>query len=105
MPHTDPPPPRVACLVLNYNGRDITLQALESLGRMTYPAFDRIHVDNGSTDGSGESVAAAHPFVDLGPHLDHVGMGGGDGFARAVGGAVVDVDAVKSRVGHAAEAF
>ncbi|MEM1178423.1 MAG: glycosyltransferase family 2 protein [Acidobacteriota bacterium] len=56
-------PPRVACLVLNYNGRDITLQALESLGRMTYPAFDLIHVDNGSTDGSGEAVANAFPDV------------------------------------------
>lgn len=55
--------PRVAAIVLNYNGRDITLQSLASLERMTYPAFDLIHVDNGSTDGSSEAVAAAHPQV------------------------------------------
>ncbi|MEM1204235.1 MAG: glycosyltransferase family 2 protein [Acidobacteriota bacterium] len=55
--------PRVACAVLNYNGRDMTLDALASLGRMTYPAFDLIHVDNGSTDGSSEAVAAAFPGV------------------------------------------
>ncbi len=55
--------PRVACIVLNYNGKDITLQALASLARMTYPAFDLIHVDNGSTDGSYEAVAKAFPDV------------------------------------------
>ena len=55
--------PRVAAIVLNYNGRDITLQSLESLEQMTYPAFDVIHVDNGSTDGSSAAVAQAHPDV------------------------------------------
>ncbi len=55
--------PRVACLVLNYNGRDITLEAISSLLDMTYPAFDVIHVDNGSTDGSSEAVAEAFPDV------------------------------------------
>lgn len=55
--------PRVACIVLNYNGKDITLQALASLSAMTYPAFDLIHVDNGSNDGSFEAVAEAFPDV------------------------------------------
>ncbi len=55
--------PRVAALVLNYNGRDITLQSLASLEAMTYPACELIHIDNGSSDGSGEAVAAAHPGV------------------------------------------
>jgi len=55
--------PRVAAIVLNYNGRDITLQALRSLEAMTYPRFHVIHVDNGSSDGSSEAVSAAHPQV------------------------------------------
>lgn len=55
--------PSVAALVLNYNGKDITLQAIESLLGMSYPNFDVIHVDNGSTDGSTEAVAAAFPQV------------------------------------------
>ncbi|MCH7666131.1 MAG: glycosyltransferase family 2 protein [Acidobacteria bacterium] len=55
--------PRVAAIVLNYNGRDITLQSLDSLEAMTYPSFDLVHVDNGSTDGSSEAVAAKHPRV------------------------------------------
>ncbi len=52
--------PRVALIVLNYNGRDITLEAVGSLLEMTYPSFDVIHLDNGSGDGSTEAVAAAH---------------------------------------------
>ena len=55
--------PTVAALVLNYNGRDITLQALASLEAMSYPACELIHIDNGSGDGSSEAVAAAHPNV------------------------------------------
>ncbi len=55
--------PRVACIVLNYNGKEITLEAIASLSRMTYPSFDIIHVDNGSTDGSHAAVADAFPEV------------------------------------------
>jgi GT2 family glycosyltransferase len=55
--------PRVACIVLNYNGREITLEAIASLCAMTYPAFDIIHVDNGSDDGSYAAVAKAFPEV------------------------------------------
>jgi GT2 family glycosyltransferase len=55
--------PRVAAVVVNYNGRDITLQALASLARMTYPACDLVHLDNASTDGSSEVVAGAFPKV------------------------------------------
>lgn len=55
--------PRVAAIVLNYNGLEVTLQALSSLEKMNYPNFDLIHVDNGSTDGSSEAVAQSHPDV------------------------------------------
>ena len=55
--------PSVAAIVLNYNGREVTLQALESLTAMTYPAFDLVVVDNGSTDGSFEAVTEAFPQV------------------------------------------
>lgn len=55
--------PRVACIVLNYDGREVTLQAVESLLAMTYPAFDVLVVDNGSTDGSQQALAEAFPAV------------------------------------------
>jgi len=54
---------RVACVVLNYNGRDVTLEALGSLTGMDYPAYDVIVVDNGSTDGSFEAIAEQYPEV------------------------------------------
>jgi hypothetical protein len=53
----------VAAIVLNYNGREVTLQALASLSRMSYPAYDLVMVDNGSSDGSREAVVAAFPRV------------------------------------------
>ncbi len=53
----------MAAIVLNYNGRDVTLEALASLGSMDYPAFDLVVVDNGSTDGSYPAVAEAFPAV------------------------------------------
>ncbi len=56
-------PPKVAAIVLNYNGKDITLQAIRSLSEMTYESFDIVHVDNGSTDGSTEAIAEAFPDV------------------------------------------
>lgn len=56
-------PPRVAAIVLNYNGKEVTLKSLESLLAMSYPAFDIVVVDNGSTDGSYETVAETFPQV------------------------------------------
>ncbi len=55
--------PKVACIVLGYNGRQITLESLAGLSRMSYPNFELIYVDNGSTDGSCEAVAEAFPQV------------------------------------------
>lgn len=57
------PEPRVAVIVLNYNGKDVTLVTLSSLVEMTYDAYDIIVVDNGSTDGSFEVIAEAYPEI------------------------------------------
>jgi GT2 family glycosyltransferase len=51
--------PKVAIIVLNWNGWRDTIECLESLQRLTYPAVDRIIlVDNGSTDDSLEKIKA-----------------------------------------------
>jgi len=44
--------PKVSVIVLNYNGRHLLEECLESLLSQTYPAFEIIVVDNGSTDDS-----------------------------------------------------
>lgn len=48
--------PKVAIIVLNWNGWRDTIECLESLQRLTYPNYQIIIVDNGSTDGSVEQI-------------------------------------------------
>lgn len=48
-------------MVLNYNGRDLTLETVGSLLEMRYPDWELVVIDNGSTDGSFEAVEAAYP--------------------------------------------
>jgi len=57
--------PRVAVIVLNWNGRDDTFACLESLRQLNHPNYEIIVVDNGSTDGSVEAVQASFPDVTI----------------------------------------
>ena len=70
---------KVAAIVVNYNGREITKQAVESLRKMTYPAFDLIVLDNASTDGSPEALEQAFP--DLKQLKVEVNRGSSSGYA------------------------
>ncbi len=70
-------PATVAAIVLSYNGRDVTLEALASLRLTTYPDFDLVVADNGSTDGTKEAVAAAFPEVTVVRSDDNLGPAGG----------------------------
>lgn len=69
--------PRVAGLVLNYNGRDVTLLTLASLLRLDYPALDLVVIDNGSTDDSRAAIAAAHPGLRQLPVAENRGISWG----------------------------
>lgn len=59
------PAPLLAVLILSYNKRQFTLRCLESVSRLRYYPREVIVVDNGSSDGSAEAVAAAYPEVHL----------------------------------------
>lgn len=50
--------PKVAVIVLNWNGWRDTIECLESLQRITYPNYQIIVVDNGSTDDSVQKIKA-----------------------------------------------
>ena len=50
--------PRVAIIILNWNGWKDTIECLESVFRNTYSNYQVIVVDNGSTDGSMEKIKA-----------------------------------------------
>ena len=57
--------PLVYVVVLNWNRREDTIECLDSVGRMSYPHFKVLLVDNGSTDGSVEAVRAQFPGVEI----------------------------------------
>jgi GT2 family glycosyltransferase len=59
------PSPSVTAVVLNWNGRDDTLDCLASLRASTYPRLSAVLVDNASSDGCVEAVAAGFPDVDI----------------------------------------
>lgn len=71
--------PRVAAVIVNYNGKEVTLQAVESLRQMTYPNFDLVVLDNASTDGSSEALTQAYP--DLKQLRVEVNKGSSSGYA------------------------
>jgi len=48
----------VAVIVLTYNNLTDTLECLDSVSRLRYSSFEIVLVDNHSTDGSLEKIAA-----------------------------------------------
>ena len=46
--------PKVTIILLNWNGKNDTIECLESLKNITYSNYDILLIDNGSTDGSPE---------------------------------------------------
>jgi GT2 family glycosyltransferase len=71
----------LVAVVLNWNGGDDTLAALESL-----VGVDTVCVDNGSDDGSPDAVAARFPSVELIRTGVNLGFSGGNnvGIRRAL---------------------
>jgi GT2 family glycosyltransferase len=78
--------PLVVAVVLTWNGRSDTLACLAALEASTYDALRVIVVDNGSTDGTAEAVAAAHPDVEVVRSEVNLGFAGGNdlGLQRAL---------------------
>lgn len=64
---------KLVAVVLNWNGGDDTLRCLESLR-----GVETICVDNGSTDGSPEQVAARFPETELVRLDENAGFAGGN---------------------------
>lgn len=69
--------PRVAVVVLNWNGSEDTVRCVESVRALPYDAASIIVVDNGSTDSSVEHLRRFLPDVDLVETGSNLGFAGG----------------------------
>ena len=68
---------RVAVVILNWNGWKDTISCLESLGRLDYPDFYLVVVDNASSDDSVAQIRRAVPDIELLQTGANLGFGGG----------------------------
>ena len=57
--------PSVAIIILNWNGRDDTIECLKSVEKIDYPNFKTILADNGSSDGSVEAIRREFPTITV----------------------------------------
>lgn len=71
----DEPEPEVSILVVSYNTRELTLAALDAVVRETRVPHEIIVVDNASTDGSADAIAAHPAAVRLIALTSNVGFG------------------------------
>jgi len=70
--------PKVAIIILNWNGWKDTIECLESVLRIDYPNYQVIVVDNGSSDDSAEHIREAYPSVKLLETGKNLGWSGGN---------------------------
>ncbi|MDO8691836.1 MAG: glycosyltransferase family 2 protein [Dehalococcoidia bacterium] len=64
-------------IVLSYNGREYLGPCLSSLESSSYREIEVLLVDNGSTDGSAQWVAATFPKVSVVAYGENLGFAGG----------------------------
>lgn len=73
---------KFAAVVVSYNRIELLKRCLDALEHQTRPLDEIIVVDNGSTDGSADYVAAEHPGITL--FRTGENLGGAGGFAWGV---------------------
>jgi GT2 family glycosyltransferase len=70
--------PKVAIVLLNWNGKKDTLECLDSLSKITYDNYEILLVDNGSHDGSVETLQSAYPELSIIETYANLGYAGGN---------------------------
>jgi GT2 family glycosyltransferase len=73
--------PSVSIIVLNWNGEGYIAKCLDSLLEQTYPNYEVIVVDNGSSDGSVELLKGYLPRIKLTLNKENLGFAAGNNVA------------------------
>lgn len=82
--------PAVSIIVVSFNTRELTLEAVRSaIDQTTSARFEIIVVDNASSDGSADAIAAAfpetqYPFLRLVRSADNLGFGAANNLASSL---------------------
>ncbi len=71
-------PLKISIILLNWNGKKDTLECLRSLKKVTYPNFQPIVIDNGSSDDSVLKIRAAFPEIPILETGANLGFAGGN---------------------------
>lgn len=71
------PSPTVSAVVLNYNGGEMVMECIDSLLTQRPGCTEVVCVDNGSRDGSAETIESRYPQVRLVRMLTNRGFAGG----------------------------
>lgn len=75
--------PDVSIIIVSYNTRQMTLDCLASIARETDASHEVIVVDNNSTDGSADAIAANAPWARLIRRSDNLGFARANNLAAA----------------------
>lgn len=70
--------PKVFIIILNYNGKNIIKQCLNSIFQMDYPKFEVVIVDNNSDDGSLELAKRFFPKAHFIKNEKNIGFAAGN---------------------------
>jgi len=78
--------PKVVIVVLNWNGKRLTVECVESVTKIGYGNYEILLVDNGSTDGSQECFRSRYPEIALLENKANLGFAEGNnvGIQRAI---------------------
>src|SRR3989339_346256 len=70
--------PLVYILILNWNGKEDTLECLSSLKKIDYPNYKTIVIDNGSTDDSVKIINKKYPKIKIIENKKNLGYAEGN---------------------------